>query len=229
MANNRNTAGYHATEYTQLDVSFDSIEFTTLVGAMSITESGGEASSRDVIPMSGGIGAHPTRPKVPQVQIETFAIPQMDFHAKMRAAKDNGTLIHCRWSTAQADLLGEVAGREAAISSTGNVTLTDTTTSSITSFSSEEYGPGMAIVIDGTSHIIDSVDEHGAALVKPAPNADVAADTYRLVVPAVRRGPFSCYVLDYDQLQLATEDEMKMTITLKPRAQLPATTILPVT
>ena len=226
MANTTNTAGYLASEHSRVHISFDGgSSFTELIGAMSITESGGEGGKRDVVPMAGGVSANPTRARVPQVQIELYALPQLSFHSQLRAAKDNGDLILCRYETQQKNLLSELTGRQVEVeATTGTVTATDTTATAITNFLGTEYGVGQALVVGSDNFIIDDIDDAGVATVANPPQAD-ATGTYRLIIPAIQRGPFSATVLDFDQLQVAAEDEIKMTMVLLPRAQLPETTV----
>jgi len=198
----------------------------TIPGIVDYAESGGAAPTRDVVPISGGVGKRVGRARVPTVTFNAFQLPTHPAWAAMRAAKVDETTLTFRITTQEQVLFVGGAGR-AAIATTGAVTLS---VGPYPSIDGNAIGPGDVLVIGSTPYTVSAIDDSkavsaaGFITVSPAPASAVAAAAYKISIPGVRRGPFSSRVIDTDQWSIAAESELQAALVLQPFGQLPVGT-----
>ena len=215
------------TEGLNLEISTDSgTTWRRVPGVMDFTESGGEAPTRDIVPMSGGVSKRRGRARIPEITFQAFAIPLHSTWVDLRALKVSGGTALFRWSTKEDTLFAAPSGTTAAIAVTGVVTFAGAAAASAYP-AALGYGPGAVIKIGSHGFRIDSANDAAGTppnqvVVKPAPTQAVAAASFSILIGAVRRGQFSAQVSDVDQIEAGSESELRNALTIIPIAELPA-------
>ena len=215
------------------------VEFKNAAGAWKVipgpidyAESGGAAPTRDVVPMSTGVGKRVGRARVPTITFNAFQVPQHSSWEAMRAAKQNETPLEFRFATAEQELFRGGAADTAAITAAGEVTLTAGAGGGLPSVDGHAIGPGAAVVIGAEGYIIEEIDETVAQTAGGFITVDtetvagavlgvIAAAAYKIVIPQVGRPPFRARVIDTDQWSIAAENELQAALMLQPFGQLP--------
>ena len=207
-------------ENAKLEYSKDGVTFLSLPFEGDISASGGEAPENDVVTFSriGKVVGHPRVPSL-SVTIPSY-VPNLAAWADIRDALLKRTPLTWRLTTAESELYkASGAGNTVAIADTGVVTFAGVKPD----FTTETYAEGMVIAVGNGKHTIDEIAEDGAIMVKPVPEAAIAAaEDYRVVNPSLRLGPFIASVRSAGNFELAAESNLTTTLELTPRAQLPA-------
>ncbi len=212
----------HGSEFVKVEyASISEATWKELPGVNSYSETGGEAPERDIVAFSG-VAKRSGLPRVPSVEINAVYQPSHAAWRAMREAAAAGTLFRFRVTTKEEERFAiNKALHTVAIPATGVVSFAG---ADKPDFTTGEYGVGMAIKVGGKKHVIDSISDAAPPVVKvaPAPGTPVgAAIDYKIVLPSLRRGPFSATVRIVGNVSLESEGDMTTTLTLAPRAQLP--------
>lgn len=204
----------------RLEYSSDGVTFAHVLGAESISVSGGEAPENDVVAFEG-IAKVSGHLRVPSVSISVSGYnPQHASWAAIAVAAKAGTTLNWRFITQEeAFYTASGSGNTAAITAAGVVTLAGTTPD----FTGGQFAPGMVLQIGTDKYVIDTISpDTGAVKVKPAPASAVAAATaYKIINPSLRLGPFLAKVRSIGNAEMSSEGALTTTLDLTPRAQLP--------
>ena len=213
------------TENARVEVSSDGgSTWEFIPGTASITESGGEAPTREQVTFENvsQITGKP-RPSTISMTIAGYAALHA-VYTTLRNAYIAGTVLRFRYTFQEQEILAVTgaANTVAIASADGAVTFAGT---SMPDFTGQEFGPGVALKIGAsnpTYHIIKTIDSDGDVVVDPAPAANLAAtQTYAVVVPPVRRPSFPAKVSSFDNIEAGSEAQLGTTLGLAPIAALP--------
>lgn len=208
-------------ERCKLEISLADGSFVTVPGVSGYDESGGDAPRRDSITFEGAtqLTGH-ARPA--EISFEGKIIPTHSAWKRLREVFGDGSVIQVRLTTDERQIL-DPAGT-IAIASSGVVTLAG---NGAPVLKKERFAPGMAFKV-GTGqaakiYTIEVLSDNNVATVAPKPAAPVTAtETYTIIVPSIRRGPFDATVTLADRVSLQSEGDMETTVQLSPTAsQLP--------
>ncbi len=216
----------HGSEFATLEYSSDGSAWVEVPGISGYGESGGEAPERDIVAFSG-VAKRSGHPRVPSIELSAAYTPAHAAWKALRGASLDGTLLRFRLTTKK-NILEPITGtgNTVAIADTGIVTFAGTVKPN---FNEGVIGPGLVIEAGSENYVIDSVSDADTPVVtvKPAPASDVTAkEDYNIVLPSLRRGPFSATVRIVGNVSLESEGDMTTTLTLAPRGQLPEWSIV---
>ena len=211
----------HGSEFVKVEyASVSDATWKELPGVNSYSETGGDAPERDIVSFSG-VAKRSGLTRVPSVEMNAVYQPAHAAWRAMRVAADKGTVLRFRVTTKEEERFAiDKTGHTVAIPVTGVVAFAG---DDKPDFTTGEYGVGMAVKVGGKKHVIDSISDAATPVVKvaPAPGTPVGAATdYKIVLPSMRRGPFSATVRIVGNVSLESEGDMTTTLTLAPRAQL---------
>lgn len=210
----------HGSEFAKLEYSSDmGGTWNEIPGVSGYSESGGEAPERDVVAF-GGVAKRTGHPRVPSIEVNAVYAPAHPAWKAVRKASLGRDLLKFRLTTAEEDLFSvNSSGNTVAIAATGVVTFAGTDQPGV---SEGLIAPGQVIEVGGKKYVIDSIDDDGKPVVKPAPGSAVSAATnYSIVLPELRCGPFEATVRLAGNVSLETEGDLTTTLMLAPRGPLP--------
>ena len=210
----------HGSEFAKLEYSADSgATWNKVPGINGYTESGGEAPERDVVTFDGA-AKRSGHPRVPSIEVSAVYTPAHAAWKALRKASIDGTLLDFRFITKEVPQFTAIGSTNTvAIAATGVVTFAGTVKPD---FQSGKIGLGQVIEVGSGTYVIDSISDATPPLVKVKPaTAVTAASGYKIVLPSMRRGPFSSTVRLAGNVSLESEGDMSTTLTLAPIAQLP--------
>ena len=210
----------HGSELVKLEYSSDKGgAWNEIPGVSGYSESGGEAPERDVVAFSG-VTKRTGHPRVPSIEVNAVYAPAHPAWKAVRKASIDRSLLQFRLITPEEDLFSiNKSGHTVAIAKTGVVDFAGTQQPVV---SEGLITPGQVIKVGGEKYIIDSINDVGKLVVKPAPTEAVSAATdYSIVLPKLRRGPFEATVRLAGNVSLETEGDLTTTLMLAPRSPLP--------
>ena len=199
-------------------------------GLIDYAESGGAAPTRDVVPLTGGVGKRVGRARVPSITLNAFQVPHHPAWDALRTAKLEETVIEFRMRSVEQVLYLPASTKTAAIADTGVVTFAGV--GDEPTIEGNAIGPGDTLHAGGENYTIERVgidaDGNSVAAGMPGyvtvvpPSAPVSAeDAIKISIPEVQRGPFRARVIDTDQWSLQAEGELQAALMLQPFGQLP--------
>ena len=209
----------HGSELVKLEYSKNGDAWSEIPGVSGYSESGGEAPERDVVAF-GGVAKRTGHPRVPSIEVNAVYAPAHPAWKAVRKASLNRELLKFRLITPQEDLFSvNSSGNTVAIADTGVVTFAGTDKPSA---SEGLVAAGQVVKVGGKKYVIDSINDDGKPVVKPAPDSAVSEATdYSIVLPKLRRGPFEATVRLAGNVSLETDGDLTTTLMLAPRSQLP--------
>ena len=210
----------HGSEFAKLEYSSDNgSSWNEIPGISGYTESGGEAPERDVVAFSG-VAKRSGHPRVPSIEVNAVYSPSHPAWKAVRKASLDRDVLKFRLTTAEEEIF--------SVNSSGNTVAIAITTGVVTFAGTQQPGaseclsPGQVIKVGSSKHVIDSINDSGKPVVKPAPDQAVDAVTnYSIVLPSLRRGPFDATVRLAGNVSLETEGDLTTSLMLSPRGQLP--------
>ena len=195
-------------------------------GITSASTSGGEAPTSEVSYMGGPTIQLTGRPGGVSVSVAVSAFqPHSDLAKRLKAAHTSvrpRTKIGFRLRALEEDLYTTTTGT-AAVATSGVVTFggAENPTSLV---ASEEIGVGAVLKIGSGRYVIQSISDTNEVVVD-APDAEVTAASYSIVVPDLRLTLPSCSVMDYGNPEIGADGTFTTTLGLSIRGQLPEWTI----
>lgn len=190
-----------------------------LPGVSSWAESGGDAPTNDVIAFEA-IATVTGRPRPQQIDLETVSYtPLHPGWKEVRKASRGSTPLQVRLTTPKLTFFSGAADTLCAIANTGVCTFSGD--GSNADFTGDQYAPGMAIEIGGTPYTIVSITDAGVVTVDH--KAAVAAATYNVIIPSMRRGNdgFTANVTVADRASLRADGEMVTAVSFAAISALP--------
>ena len=223
MAASAGTIAAISSEQATLEYSTDGgTTWNDIPGVAGYEESGGEKPTRDVIPFAGGVAKRVGRPRVPGIESSLIATPSHAAYTTLRTAFYDKTILSFRLTTQELSLFS--GGGTVAITTAGLVTFTAGASGELPGVDNNTLGPGAVIKLStGDNYVIEFIDPTtNAVTVAPAPTSAESGETYSLVVPAQRRGPFQAEVVNIETYSLAVEAELTVNFMIQPLSSLPA-------
>ena len=212
-------AAVHGSEFSSVEYSSDQgSTWLKIPGIQSYSESGGEAPERDVVGFDG-VAKRSGHLRIPTIEMSAVYSPVHAAWAALRDVALKGALLQFRLTTKKDDVDSQTGSTNtAAIATTGVVTFAGNEPE----IEAAGVAPGQVLVVDSKNYVIDSISAAGVITVKPAPDSAIAAkENWKIILPSVRR-TFAATVRLADRASLESEGDMTTTLTLAPRAQLPA-------
>ena len=198
-----------------------------LLGASGYNESGGEASTRTVTAFLGAASKVGRRgPQAVNIAVSAY-VPTHPAWSLMRDAQDGNHTIRCQLTTKQ-DIIFPVGTGTAAVKASGDVDFVGAGDLVPDFDTDDDYAAGLVLRVGTADYTIVDLPSGGVKpgwtskmKVYPAPAADVAAAVFSVVLPSLRRGPFTARVVITDLSSLEAESDLTTALTLQPRAILP--------
>ena len=203
--------------------------WTKVPGASGWTESGGAAPERDIVAFEG-VSSRSGRVRPPSIEIAVTAY--LPYHASwqaIRAAALAKTPMEFRITTPEEVLFEEKrtsGGPQLAIS---NGALTVSSADDFPDLTELQYADGIVLQITpgrkANGYVLTALAKSSAtatAFKSADATVNEAAAPYRILIPSLRRGPFTALILNADLVTLQSEGEMASSLTLKPFNFLPA-------
>lgn len=201
-----------SSNFAKVEVSSDGTTWEKLENVSSYEESGGEKAT-DTTTVFDGSATAVGQPAAVSIAFEAVYLPHLPAWRKITDAYNDGESLSVRFTTQAKTVFGpSPAGSTVAIAATGACTFAGNGNAD---FTSEDYGPGMALVVGGKRYAITSISDSGAVKVV-APASAVAASVYSVEVPSVRRGPFRADLINADKFRASAGDNLTTTVTLQP-------------
>lgn len=225
-------------EESTVEVSVDN-RVTTLFlpGAASISVSGGDAESRTPRDLQDNQRQITGKAGVPTVSIAlSFYAPQHPTMRLLKKAKEDGDIIHVRYSTKEREFYTSPSADTITVDAMGAVTFTQTVAAAgRPDPTSPGFEVGTLIKTSSESFVIVSFDADGAnMMVRDADALDTAGATaittaaqYKMAVPSLRRPWFACRIVNFDTDDLGEQSQLSTTLELAPRAALPDWEVVP--
>lgn len=200
-------------------------DFLFLPGTSGITESGGDAPTREIATFANVV-THTGNARPPSISITVAAfIPIHPTYKIISDAHKNNTPLNFQYTFAGRVIKPSAgSGNTASIAAnTGAVTFAG---SNNPDFTQEDIGPGMSIKIGSKHYIIRTISESGAVtVVDPdtfaAPTGQVAAAVFSVEIPQLTRPSFSARVMNFGNLDAQVDGDLATTVEIQPRATLP--------
>jgi len=198
-------------------------------GISGISESGGDASTREV-PTFQNVIQHTGNVRPPTVSISIAGyVPVHPTFKIIDDAKKGNRALTFRYEFPESEVRASAANTTAAVAMTTGV-VTFGGTGENPDFTVEELGRGHALKIgSGASArymVITAISSTGAVTVVDgatleAPTAQVAAAAYSVVVPPMRRPAFAARIMTFANLEAGSEADLSTTLDIAPLAVLP--------
>ena len=153
-------------------------------------------------------------------------IPQQRAWKALRAAAVGNTKVRIRMTTPPESVIYDApSGVTAKVAADGGVVFVG----SDFDITRDEFAPGHVLRHGASGSTVDLVlEEMTSALVaESSGTAVLAAATFKIVAPQLRRGPFATAVGVVDVAELTAEGELTGSVTMTPTARLDAFTIVP--
>lgn len=228
MAASRGSLATSRFENMIIEVSADGgTTWTRIPGATSYGETGTVAPSTDIVSADNDSSAAVGKARTAEIAFPCYAIPHdpaisilrndlydpSDPRLQFRMTTEGRTLLSMTTST-----------NEVSITTAGVVTFSGL----VPTVAGNSLGRGAIIrtANEGDFIIYDIDRATDAVSVNPAPMTDFTGENYRIVAPSWRRGPFAAGVLSADEVEVATEGEFMMNISLKCFDLLPEPVII---
>ena len=211
-----------------IEASFDGgSSWGEITGPTSYTESGGDATSRQISTLRGN-RQRSGKPGIPTVAIECIPAPHLRVFRKIKEFAFASKSVQFRaTSKASEDIVAKTSGGDTAAvaANTGAVTFAGT------SPSLDNVAPGDILVIGNAKFIIDSFtdadDMKVTDLEGEFKSGVTAAAAYSIQTPQIRRPAYPARVTNPpDLLAVAIDSEVSLTLNLAPTGNLPDVDVL---
>ena len=227
MAASRGSLATSRFENMVIEVSADGgATWMRIPGATSYGETGTTAPATDIVSADNDSSAAIGKARTAEVAFPCYAIPHDPAISTLRndLYDPADPRLQFRMTTQGRTLLPMTTGTNyVSITTAGAVTFSGL----VPTVAGNSLGRGAIIrTANGDFPIYDIDRATDAITVNPTPMADITDDNYRIVAPSWRRGPFAAGVLSADEMEVATEGEFMMNISIKCFDTLPEPVIV---
>ncbi len=196
-------------------------EWNELLNASDISATGGEHPESEIV----GFKAVSRVTGLERIPTITITMPSMVPHhaawEKILDAKDAGDVLQWRFTTRPQELASSGTATAAIAMTTGAVTLAPSIATHPVDWRRDDLGPGLVIEIATKKYIVATISETGAITVSPAPTSAVAAAAYKVLVPSLRKGPFSASISSAEAFELPAEGALNASLAIRPLVRMP--------
>lgn len=209
----------------------DGSTFVNLPGVRSWSYTGSETPVRDIIPAAGSVGKRPGRPRVGQLTVEAYILPQMEAWDRLHQAQQDGEVLRFRLDTKAAIEFQtwNTNGAQASISTSRVVTFTagaGQTGQAVPSITGDSFGPGSVIRIGTNNYTIAEITDADVITVEETIGSLVSAANFTIYSPPGTRRVFNGYITQGADITLDEESEASTSLVIQPRRMWPRPTVL---
>ena len=206
--------------------------YMDIPGIASWAESGGDAPTREIVAFEGVASrTGRARPQNIECEVSSYLPHHIAWQTIREAVNDAGTLSFQLFTPAASTILAETSSGLTVAFTKDDGTATFAGSGS-PDLSTSTFAPGMVIKVKGDtkSYVIQSITDDSSSVTKVAievlesgiaPASAVSAEVYSIIIPQLRRGPFSAQIVNADKATLRAEADLAATLTLQPTGLLP--------